>query len=1186
MEGAESAAATLEAVPGSGVNAEGGGGGGGGGAKRKPAGGGGDDDAVPAKKHAPSTTSQAQDLADKLTAAADTSRAATERAGKAAAEAAERTAAKVEERMHAAMARGNDERLKKAEKQLVAERANMERARGAKEAAEAKALAAGVTPVDLAKLDTTAGKKAFQAKAAASPGVKGGASGGRPTVTLATGGQKSAADILREPECPTEVLPQDMLTYTGDPSDRHKLMAWKKEVESFKERVGRDRDKYVLKRRKEVREAAVKEGVAAFKLIAEVGKHIEAVERAEAGVIKVEQFLASLEEKREQLKETIVYKAALAKERVEAKNAMAIVALEDKLAKLSDRKIDEANAAVERDRVKEAAKLGREATRQAEKAERDRIKEQDKADRAAAREAERLGREKVKEDERLAKEREAKYPIDDTLLAAEFEAEAAAAGVPVASLYTPLPEPTPMEDGALVAEEAALLDFLHVFGATLEVPKGLGSCSAKDLRAVILGCGPKLGALYRALLAPSLEVSASGKGHNAARWRRVNADATWPEVVRRVLERKKAGAAGAAALGARAWQRLSPGEHTLALRGLADVALNSDGLRSVIEGRLEAAGELRTARIEERNADAASRRATEHKAKEKRKAFREKEAARRRAEKEAKRVAREAALAAGKEVEEEEEEEEEDDEEEEEEEEAEAGDDEEEGEDADGDDAGGYRADPSAEDDVKMEEEKAANPAVSTARPTAVRGGKREAEAEGFVDAEAELTFELPQHLVEYDGHPDDRKALMAWRAESARMSQQLAVDKREYEKRKKAEARREIEREKFEKMRVLEEANRETKREEAKRDEAKRAEEAKEKLLRKKETGRMAEDARVAVRVKPLGQDRHHRTYWWGVGGVKAAVYVEDAGGMWGVLSTYKEVDALVDALHHWGDRERALKHALARRVHTLAAEFRKEAKERGDDDADVTCRAASGYLKREGAAAGTGMGLGPGGTPGGNADESLPLSSAREFMEEMCVAAEGASLANADYYHGRGGVGGSVGGSENPSAAWRNFKARVCAARDKPRVSALLLELEEALFAIQRVEFMPAKQVAARVAARDAGEAYESDSSDDEEDDDDDDDDFVRRDDDEVPKQTHEEKVSSGLVYPIWHTKHERKAWRAGLTKKATVASVAFAAAVLEDAAGLFLRAVTHRSEPVHNEVAGGMGASKDTGPGEAEG
>ena len=60
--------------------------------------------------------------------------------------------------------------------------------------------------------------------------------------------------------------------------------------------------------------------------------------------------------------------------------------------------------------------------------------------------------------------------------------------------------------------------------------KGLNS--SKELRAMILRGGEELSNLYRALLEPSLEVGVMGKGRNAARWRRVNAESTWPEVAR------------------------------------------------------------------------------------------------------------------------------------------------------------------------------------------------------------------------------------------------------------------------------------------------------------------------------------------------------------------------------------------------------------------------------------------------------------------------------------------------------------------------------------------------------------------------------------------------------------------------------------------------------------------------------
>ena len=122
--------------------------------------------------------------------------------------------------------------------------------------------------------------------------------------------------------------------------------------------------------------------------------------------------------------------------------------------------------------MKELAKVEREMQRKAEKAERDRVKEEEKASRAAAREALLAAQRKKKEEAILRKQREAKYPIDDDELAAEFAAEAAAKGVDVATLYEPLPVPVPVEDGPLVADEAALADFFKVFGENLNEPQG------------------------------------------------------------------------------------------------------------------------------------------------------------------------------------------------------------------------------------------------------------------------------------------------------------------------------------------------------------------------------------------------------------------------------------------------------------------------------------------------------------------------------------------------------------------------------------------------------------------------------------------------------------------------------------------------------------------------------------------
>ena len=170
-------------------------------------------------------------------------------------------------------------------------------------------------------------------------------------------------------------------------------------------------------------------------------------------------------------------KAELAKEKLDAKNAKAMAELEAKLAKLEGKKMDEAKAAIEKERIKEMAKAEREAQRKAEKAERDRVKEEEKVARAAAREAEFAARRKQKEDAKKARQRELKYPIDDDALRTELLAEAAEKGIKPEELtphpYRELPKPTPIADGALVADEAALADFFEVFGETLGVPDTL-----------------------------------------------------------------------------------------------------------------------------------------------------------------------------------------------------------------------------------------------------------------------------------------------------------------------------------------------------------------------------------------------------------------------------------------------------------------------------------------------------------------------------------------------------------------------------------------------------------------------------------------------------------------------------------------------------------------------------------------
>ena len=145
------------------------------------------------------------------------------------------------------------------------------------------------------------------------------------------------------------------------------------------------------------------------------------------------------------------------------------------------------------------------------------------------------------------------------------------------------------------------------------------------------------------------------------------------------------------------------------------------------------------------------------------------------------------------------------------------------------------------------------------------------------------------------------------------------------------------------------------------------------------RESKRMDEDAAVAVRTKALGKDRFLRTYWWGIGGVKGAVYVEDLKGNWGVLTARREVDALVDALHVWGVREKALRAKPPpsdphdpRRVSQARARRTRSSRAR-------RLRASERAARRLGRRA--------------PADESAPLDATRRFAETLCAAAETAA-------------------------------------------------------------------------------------------------------------------------------------------------------------------------------------------------
>ena len=65
-------------------------------------------------------------------------------------------------------------------------------------------------------------------------------------------------------------------------------------------------------------------------------------------------------------------------------------------------------------------------------------------------------------------------------------------------------------------------------------------------------------------------------------------------------------------------------------------------------------------------------------------------------------------------------------------------------------------------------------------------------------------------------------------------------------------------------------------------------------------------------IRREPLGWDRQHRCYWWGVAGERRVIHVQVWDGRIGALSTPEQLDALMDALEPRGVREHGLQASL----------------------------------------------------------------------------------------------------------------------------------------------------------------------------------------------------------------------------------------------------------------------------------
>lgn len=122
-------------------------------------------------------------------------------------------------------------------------------------------------------------------------------------------------------------------------------------------------------------------------------------------------------------------------------------------------------------------------------------------------------------------------------------------------------------------------------------------------------------------------------------------------------------------------------------------------------------------------------------------------------------------------------------------------------------------------------------------------------------------SFELPPELQEYTGKPNDRKAQLQFR-----QAQQAARKRLDKERAKWQADLRSREREREANARAEAEAQRALAREKLSAQDA---------LAKQQDAYDKVVD-RHAIRRAPLGWDRHHRAYWVGLAGQKAALYCQ----------------------------------------------------------------------------------------------------------------------------------------------------------------------------------------------------------------------------------------------------------------------------------------------------------------------
>lgn len=558
---------------------------------------------------------------------------------------------------------------------------------------------------------------------------------------------KSPEDILMEGDAPSEILPKEFREYTG-PDDRKFLVAWKKSVEVETARIKKARDAYVASRKKEIREAATKLNKKREQLVNALSK-AEAAETTAITNADRAEAVAEITKERVQLMKD---KAAVKEGEDTSAFDEKIAEIDAKLTDLFGQKLAALESQIERERLKLMAKDEREAERARLQLEKQRLKDEERAEKAKQRELEKIEREKAKAAEKAAKEKAARYPLDDDVLAVELAEEAKETGVPFEKLLHPIPKPTALPDGQVLAEEAFVAEFMGVFGKDLQAPEGL--VNAEGVSAMFEK-NPKsqstLAELYLSVLYEALTPAASGPGRLVARLNRIVNNLNWPEVARTLILHGGEDAHGklavqvASKLSKTTWDALSKADHLVLIRALADLALQGDKCRDIISSRMQQADVFRSQRHEAKLKAVANRRIVEKAEKEERRRERERLA-------EEKRVAKAAAEAAK-----------------------------------------------AAAEAAKANGEES----------TATLESKEEVKSETDVEMkDFEPNFELPEHLQTYTGPAHDRHALMAWKNEREKERARLEDERAEWnaERGREIRAQRAIENEERRKQEAIEE--------------------------------------------------------------------------------------------------------------------------------------------------------------------------------------------------------------------------------------------------------------------------------------------------------------------------------------------------------------------------------------------